>query len=145
MINFDRIVRNLRRSLCSVRLREGERHSVTVKVILESSFKHTLHLFLLQVSWIRTRDSHILTVDRYTFISDERFMAWHEAQTQTWTLQVRYVQERDAGKYECQVSTEPKMSHFVDLSVISECFCIEVTIDYLLTLEYSIFSVIFIV
>ncbi|KAG0726544.1 Zwei Ig domain protein zig-8 [Chionoecetes opilio] len=71
------------------------------------------------VSWIRNRDSHILTVDRYTFISDERFSAWHEAQTQTWTLQVRYVQERDAGKYECQVSTEPKMSHFVDLSVIT--------------------------
>lgn len=75
---------------------------------------------LPQVSWIRNRDSHILTVDRYTFISDERFSAWHEAQTQTWTLQVRYVQERDAGKYECQVSTEPKMSHFVELSVISE-------------------------
>lgn len=74
----------------------------------------------LQVSWIRNRDSHILTVDRYTFISDERFTAWHEAPTQTWTLQVRYVQERDAGRYECQVSTEPKMSHFVQLNVISE-------------------------
>ncbi|XP_069158234.1 protein CEPU-1-like [Procambarus clarkii] len=71
------------------------------------------------VSWIRNRDSHILTVDRYTFISDERFTSWHEAQTQTWTLQVRYVQERDAGSYECQVSTEPKMSHFVQLSVIT--------------------------
>ncbi|KAG7158407.1 Zwei Ig domain protein zig-8-like 23, partial [Homarus americanus] len=52
------------------------------------------------VSWIRNRDSHILTVDRYTFISDERFTSWHEAPTQTWTLQVRYVQERDAGSYE---------------------------------------------
>ncbi|XP_042241165.1 zwei Ig domain protein zig-8-like [Homarus americanus] len=71
------------------------------------------------VSWIRNRDSHILTVDRYTFISDERFTSWHEAPTQTWTLQVRYVQERDAGSYECQVSTEPKMSHFVQLNVIT--------------------------
>ncbi|KAK3879188.1 hypothetical protein Pcinc_016231 [Petrolisthes cinctipes] len=71
------------------------------------------------VAWIRNRDSHILTVDRYTFISDERFTAWHEADTQTWTLQVRYVQERDAGSYECQVSTEPKMSHFVYLNVVS--------------------------
>lgn len=25
------------------------------------------------VSWIRRRDAHILTVDRYTFIADERF------------------------------------------------------------------------
>ncbi|XP_064078139.1 hemicentin-1-like [Macrobrachium nipponense] len=71
------------------------------------------------VSWIRNRDSHILTVDRYTFIADERFNAWYDASTQTWTLQVRFVQLRDAGKYECQVSTEPKMSHFVQLSVIT--------------------------
>ncbi|XP_076063167.1 hemicentin-1-like isoform X2 [Oratosquilla oratoria] len=71
------------------------------------------------VSWIRNRDSHILTVDRYTFIADERFQAWHEASTETWTLQVKYVQARDAGSYECQVSTEPKMSHFMHLTVIT--------------------------
>ncbi|XP_037776227.1 zwei Ig domain protein zig-8-like [Penaeus monodon] len=71
------------------------------------------------VSWIRNRDSHILTVDRYTFIADERFAAWHQAATQTWTLQIKFVQERDAGSYECQVSTEPKMSHFVQLDVIT--------------------------
>lgn len=27
------------------------------------------------VSWIRRRDAHILTVDRYTFIADDRFQA----------------------------------------------------------------------
>ncbi|XP_042877984.1 lachesin-like [Penaeus japonicus] len=71
------------------------------------------------VSWIRNRDAHILSVDRYTFIADARFMAWHEAVTQTWTLQIKFVQARDAGSYECQVSTEPKMSHFVHLTVVS--------------------------
>lgn len=71
------------------------------------------------VSWIRNRDAHILSVDRYTFISDARFMAWHEAVTQTWTLQIKFVQARDAGSYECQLSTEPKMSHFVHLTVVS--------------------------
>ncbi|XP_042232001.1 uncharacterized protein LOC121872933 [Homarus americanus] len=71
------------------------------------------------ISWIRNRDSHILTVDRYTFIADERFQAWHEPDTETWTLQVKYVQERDAGRYECQVSTEPKMSHFVHFHVVT--------------------------
>ncbi|KAF2360654.1 Immunoglobulin-like domain, partial [Trinorchestia longiramus] len=30
------------------------------------------------VSWFRKRDSHILTVDRTTFIADGRFSAWHE-------------------------------------------------------------------
>ena len=34
----------------------------------------------------------------------------------------RYVQPRDAGIYECQVSTEPKMSHFVQLNIIGMSF-----------------------
>lgn len=34
--------------------------------------------------------------------------------------QVKYVQARDAGVYECQVGTEPKMSHFVQLNVVGE-------------------------
>lgn len=69
-----------------------------------------------QVSWIRKRDSHILTVDRYTFIADERFQVLHNGDT--WTLQIKYVQSRDAGVYECQVTTEPKMSQFVQLDVV---------------------------
>uniref|UniRef100_A0A1B6ED63 Ig-like domain-containing protein n=1 Tax=Clastoptera arizonana TaxID=38151 RepID=A0A1B6ED63_9HEMI len=70
------------------------------------------------VSWIRRRDSHILTVDRYTFIADERFQAFLVEATDTWTLQIKYVQARDGGQYECQVSTEPKMSHFITLNVV---------------------------
>ncbi|CAH2009768.1 unnamed protein product [Acanthoscelides obtectus] len=70
------------------------------------------------VSWIRRRDAHILTVDRYTFIADDRFQAFFVEATDTWTLQVKYVQPRDAGQYECQVSTEPKMSHFITLNVV---------------------------
>lgn len=70
------------------------------------------------VSWIRRRDAHILTVDRFTFIADDRFQAFLVEPTDTWTLQVKYVQARDAGEYECQVSTEPKMSHFITLNVV---------------------------
>lgn len=72
------------------------------------------------VSWIRRRDAHILTVDRYTFIADDRFQAFLVEATDTWTLQVKYVQARDAGQYECQVSTEPKMSHFITLNVVGK-------------------------
>jgi hypothetical protein len=32
----------------------------------------------------------------------------------------RSVKAEDAGKYECQVSTEPKLSHFVHLTVIGK-------------------------
>lgn len=72
---------------------------------------------------MRNKDAHIISVDRYTFIQDARFATWHEAVTNTWTLQVKYVQASDAGRYECQVSTEPKMSHFVHLNVVGEYEC----------------------
>lgn len=76
------------------------------------------HLGNKTVSWFRHRDLHILTVGRYTYISDQRFQAYHLADTDDWTLQVRYVQQRDAGIYECQVSTEPKMSLLITLNVV---------------------------
>ncbi|KAK9506053.1 hypothetical protein O3M35_008058 [Rhynocoris fuscipes] len=78
---------------------------------------------MLQVSWIRRRDAHILTVDRYTFIADDRFQAFLVEATDTWTLQIKYVQARDGGQYECQVSTEPKMSHFITLNVVGK-YCL---------------------
>jgi len=70
------------------------------------------------VSWIRASDAHILTVDHEVFISDPRFSAIHQKNSSTWTLQIKSVQPDDAGKYECQVSTLPKKSHFLHLSVI---------------------------
>ncbi|XP_064091840.1 uncharacterized protein LOC135205326 isoform X2 [Macrobrachium nipponense] len=70
------------------------------------------------VSWVRMRDADILTVDRYTFVGDERFESHYSAPLETWNLVIKYVQERDAGLYECQVSTEPKMSQFFSLRVV---------------------------
>ncbi|XP_069180517.1 junctional adhesion molecule-like isoform X2 [Procambarus clarkii] len=70
------------------------------------------------VSWVRQRDADILTVDRYTFVRDERLTVHFTPDTGTWTLVIKYVQERDAGTYECQISTEPKMSMLVHLNVI---------------------------
>ncbi|XP_064091302.1 uncharacterized protein LOC135205002 [Macrobrachium nipponense] len=70
------------------------------------------------VSWVRQRDADILTVDRYTFVRDERLSVHYIPDTETWTLVITYVQERDAGTYECQISTEPKMSMLVHLNVI---------------------------
>ncbi|KAH8419015.1 hypothetical protein KR222_000771, partial [Zaprionus bogoriensis] len=69
------------------------------------------------VSWIRLRDGHILTVDRAVFIADQRFLALKQPD-KYWTLQIKYVQARDAGTYECQVSTEPKVSARVQLHVV---------------------------
>lgn len=39
-----------------------------------------------------------------------------------WTLQIKYPQLRDAGLYECQLNTEPKMSLQYTLNIIGKCF-----------------------
>lgn len=94
------------------------------------------------VSWVRVRDDHILTVNRMTFITDDRFQSYYSEANGVWTLQIKYVQARDEGIYECQVgqqsrnpnaplchisiplplqvSTEPKVSAQVQLNVVGE-------------------------
>lgn len=34
----------------------------------------------------------------------------HPEASDEWTLKIDYVQQRDAGVYECQVNTEPKLN-----------------------------------
>ncbi|XP_071536358.1 zwei Ig domain protein zig-8-like isoform X2 [Panulirus ornatus] len=70
------------------------------------------------VSWIRHRDLHLLTVDQYTYTSDQRFQAMYEPSTGDWVLLVASVQLRDRGVYECQIGTTPPRSHFVTLHII---------------------------
>lgn len=71
-----------------------------------------------QVSWIRKRDLHILTVGVHTFSNDARFSALHADGSDEWTLRVSPAQPRDSGAYECQVSTEPKISLSYRLTVV---------------------------
>ena len=77
---------------------------------------------MLQVSWIRHRDIHILTVGSYTYTSDQRFQATYHKDTEDWTLHIKWAQKRDAGMYECQISTQPVRSFFVNLDVVGEFF-----------------------
>uniref|UniRef100_A0A182PFS5 Ig-like domain-containing protein n=1 Tax=Anopheles epiroticus TaxID=199890 RepID=A0A182PFS5_9DIPT len=85
------------------------------------------------VSWIRRKDYHLLTIGFTTYSSDERFNIIHSEDTEVsngcycyvrsqldteWPLQIKYVQLRDAGLYECQVSTHPPTSIFVKLDVV---------------------------
>ncbi|KAH0949060.1 hypothetical protein HN011_004008, partial [Eciton burchellii] len=62
------------------------------------------------VSWIRKRDLHILTSSIHAYTGDARFSVKHPEASDEWTLKIAYVQLRDAGVYECQVNTEPKMN-----------------------------------
>ncbi|XP_071440426.1 uncharacterized protein [Hetaerina americana] len=71
------------------------------------------------ISWVRRRDWHILTSGLFTYTNDERFQVLHAEGSDDWTLQIKYVQKRDNGTYECQVSTGTGiMSHFVNLHIV---------------------------
>ncbi|KAF0299099.1 Zwei Ig domain protein zig-8 [Amphibalanus amphitrite] len=72
------------------------------------------------VSWVRHRDIHLLTVGEFTFTNDQRFRALHSPASRLWTLQLKFVQHRDAGMYACQVSSSPPVSYPVYLSVVAE-------------------------
>ena len=78
--------------------------------------------FSLQVSWIRHHDLHILTVGGYTYTADMRFRSIYNTPSgqDEWILQIQYVQKRDAGRYECQLNTQPVRSFFVQLTVVGK-------------------------
>lgn len=70
-----------------------------------------------RVSWVRHRDVHILTAGEQTFTSDQRFSAKHNSDDE-WVLVIKYIQERDAGIYECQIPTQPPQSYPINLNII---------------------------
>lgn len=81
--------------------------------------KLSIALFVCpQVSWIRQRDLHILTVGILTYTNDQRFQSLHSDGTDEWTLKISSPQIRDSGIYECQVSTEPKISLAYRLNIV---------------------------
>lgn len=84
-------------------------------------YEHFNCLYYAQVSWIRHRDIHILTVGGYTYTTDQRFQAIHKKDSEEWVLQIKWAQKRDGGMYECQISTQPVRSFFVNLSVVGTC------------------------
>ncbi|KAK4318233.1 hypothetical protein Pmani_010770 [Petrolisthes manimaculis] len=71
-----------------------------------------------KVSWIRKRDLHVMSSGVVVFASDQRFQVLHADNSERWTLQIKYAQPRDAGVYECQVNTEPKIYMAFTLNVV---------------------------
>uniref|UniRef100_T1HAV8 I-set domain-containing protein n=1 Tax=Rhodnius prolixus TaxID=13249 RepID=T1HAV8_RHOPR len=55
----------------------------------------------------------------FTYTNDERFQVLHTEGSDDWTLQIKYVQKRDNGAYECQVATgRGTLSHYFNLIVV---------------------------
>uniref|UniRef100_A0A182JA51 Ig-like domain-containing protein n=1 Tax=Anopheles atroparvus TaxID=41427 RepID=A0A182JA51_ANOAO len=95
----------------NVTVREGETAFLTCRVE---------NLAQYSISWVRHHDLHILAINWDTFISDERFQALHNKQTEEWTLKIKRTRRKDTGIYECQISTMPVKSLQLYLIVLDE-------------------------
>ncbi|RVE51551.1 hypothetical protein evm_003821 [Chilo suppressalis] len=73
------------------------------------------------VSWVRSRDLHILSHAGAVFTADARVSVRVSAAGATiHSLRIRRLRVSDAGRYECQLNTDPKMSLFYNLTVLDE-------------------------
>ena len=82
---------------CSVINLQEDNQVVLVEV------KHLLDVLYRQVSWIRRRDWHIMSVGDTVYTTDDRVLVNHREDSTDWILQFKFVRERDEGIYECQV------------------------------------------
>lgn len=76
-----------------------------------------------QVSWVRSRDLQILSHAGVVFTADTRVSATSSAEgagASRHSLRIERLRASDAGRYECQVNTEPKMSLFFNLTVVGQ-------------------------
>ncbi|XP_063539538.1 hemicentin-2-like isoform X2 [Cydia strobilella] len=71
------------------------------------------------VSWVRARDLQILAHDGAVFSADPRVAVGvrTERGVVTHTLRLERLRESDAGRYECQLNTDPKLSQIYNLTV----------------------------
>lgn len=59
-----------------------------------------------------------MTIGILTYTNDQRYQALHTEGSDEWSLRISSAQTRDSGVFECQVSTEPKISQAYRLNVV---------------------------
>lgn len=59
----------------------------------------------------------MLTVGQATYSSDERFTSEFGRHLGHWSLRIKGVRVDDSGVYECQLSSYPPQSIFVELKI----------------------------
>lgn len=72
-----------------------------------------------------------------TYTNDQRFQSLHTDGSDEWTLKVTSPQTRDSGTYECQVSTEPKISQAFKLNVVGKLIRMTDTLMFKLRVQIS--------
>ena len=61
----------------------------------------------------------MLFIGRDRFVHDDRYELIPSRHGR-WTLKLKYVTARDAGRFECQVSTVPKLNQTFSLKVVGK-------------------------
>jgi len=61
----------------------------------------------------------VLTIGDTKYISNDRFAIEKPIRHEKWNLRIRSVELEDAGMYECQATTHPPQSIFVNLRVVA--------------------------
>jgi neurotrimin len=62
----------------------------------------------------------MLYIGEVKFVNDERFELIKGSEVGDWTLRLSFADDSDAGDYECQISTSPKLSKMFKLNVVGK-------------------------
>lgn len=86
-------------------------------LLLLNQQKNPLNGYKIIVNWI----TYVFFYKTVVYNIGFCFQVIRPDKSENWTLQIKFPQERDAGIYECQVNTEPKMSLAFQLNVVGKC------------------------
>jgi len=76
------------------------------------------------VSWMRNSDGYPLFIGNEKYINDQRFELVSRRRGES-TLKLKFTNASDAGAFECQVSTSPKISQIYKLVIIVPSVTVE--------------------
>jgi len=85
---------------------------------------HVFSLANQTVSWMRNLDGYPLFIGHEKYINDQRFELVSRRRGQN-TLKLKFTNATDAGNFECQVSTSPKISQVFTLRVVVPSVSVE--------------------
>lgn len=85
---------------------------------------HVYNLANQTVSWMRSCDGYPLFIGSEKYINDQRFELVSRRRGQN-TLKLKFTNASDAGDFDCQVSTNPKISQIFKLNVVVPSVSVE--------------------
>ena len=89
----------------------------TVSTIFSENSAQNSAQFSFQLAWLKHKELDILSVGKLKYSSDNRYRVVYRPNTHEYQLHIAYVQPKDEGIYECQISTKPISAFYIHLRV----------------------------